>query len=89
MGEDISEINYAFSVGENAASRVGDLLWFGPMRRFQKLFFQTPLLYLFVFGSSLYHDRLWYPLQGNKIVRKWMNESKWGRLFQLYGERTV
>jgi uncharacterized protein (DUF362 family) len=89
VGEDISEINYAFSVGANTASRVGDLLWFGPMRRFQKLFFQTPLLYLFVFGSSIYHDRLWYPLQGNKIVRKWMNESKWGRLFQLYEERTV
>jgi uncharacterized protein (DUF362 family) len=85
VGEDISGINYGFSVGDNAASRVGDLLWFGPLRRLQKLFFQTPLLYIFVFASYFYHDMLWYPLKGKHAVEKWMVKSKWGRLFTTYG----
>jgi hypothetical protein len=84
VGEDISGINYGFSVGDNAASRVGDFIWFGPLRRLQRLFFQTPLLYLFVFASYFYHDCLWYPLKGKRLVEKWMVASKWGRLFKAY-----
>lgn len=84
VGEDISGINYGFTVGDNAASRVGDLLWFGPLKRLQRLFFQTPLVYIFVFASFFYHDMLWYPLKGKKVVEKWMVESKWGRLFKAY-----
>jgi uncharacterized protein (DUF362 family) len=38
-------------VGDNGASMVGDVMWFGPLKRFQKLFFHTPLVNLFVFGS--------------------------------------
>ena len=56
VGEDVSGMNFHFSVGDNMASRVGDLIWFGPLRRFQKLFFHTPLVYLFIMGSYLYHD---------------------------------
>jgi uncharacterized protein (DUF362 family) len=84
VGEDISAINYGFSVGDNTASRVGDFIWFGPLRRIQKLFFQTPLLYLFVFGSYFYHDKLWYPWRGQKIVDNWIATSKWGQLFKAY-----
>ncbi len=86
VGEDIGGINYGFSVGDNAASRVGDFIWFGPLQHLQRLFFQTPLLYLFVFASYLYHDRLWYPLKGKQVVEKWAGESKWGQLFRAYGE---
>jgi len=85
VGEDLSEVNYNFSVGDNTASRVGDLVWFGPLKMCQKLFFQTPLLYLFVFGSSFYHDNLWYPLKGKEIVNGWTRDSKWGQLFKTYG----
>ena len=86
VGEDVGAINYGFSVGDNAASRVGDLLWFGPLQKLQRLFFQTPLLYIFVFASYFYHDRLWYPLRGKRIVGKWTAESKWGQLFETYRE---
>lgn len=84
VGEDIGAVNYGFSVGDNAASRVGDFIWFGPLRRIQKIFFQTPLLYLFVFGSYFYHDKLWYPRCGQKVVDNWLATSKWGQLFQSY-----
>src|SRR6059036_3280699 len=35
--------NWRFQVGKNLVRRVGgDLIWFGPLRSFQKLFFHTP-----------------------------------------------
>jgi len=80
IGDDISGENWGFSVGDNMASRVGDLLWFGPLKKIQKLFFHTPLVYIFVLGSFLYHDYVWYPLKSGSIIRDF-NKSKWGRMF--------
>ncbi len=83
LGEDVSKVNFGFSVGDNLASTVGDLLWFSPLRIFQRLFFRTPLVYIFVFGSAFYHDRFWWPVKGTKIFKEWSN-TKWGKLFQVY-----
>ncbi|MFN4191293.1 MAG: DUF362 domain-containing protein, partial [Pseudothermotoga sp.] len=84
LGYDISNLNYNFSVGDNLASRVGDLLWFGPLKRLQKLFFRTPLVYVFVLASEIYHDKVWWNLKGKRIFHKWLEESDWGRLFKDY-----
>ena len=83
VGEDISKVNFNFFVGDNAASYIGDALWFSPLKIFQKIFFHTPLVYLFVFGSYFYHDFFWYPVKGKKVVNEFMN-TKWGKLFQQY-----
>lgn len=83
MGEDISDVDFGFEVGDNTASRVGDSLWFGPLKPLQKLAFHTPLVYAFILGSFIYHDYVWYPFTGRQHVRKWLN-SKWGRLFRQY-----
>ena len=85
VGEsEIGQENWHFSVGDNLASRVGDLLWFGPLKRLQKLFFRTPLVYLFVAGSYVYHDFLWYPAFGRRQVRGFVRTSPWGVLFERY-----
>ncbi|MFN3283534.1 MAG: DUF362 domain-containing protein [Pseudothermotoga sp.] len=84
LGYDISNLNYNFSVGDNLASRVGDLLWFGPLKRLQKLFFRTPLVYVFVLASEIYHDKVWWNLKGKRIFHRWLEESDWGRLFKDY-----
>lgn len=84
VGEDVSRVNFRFSVGDNFASKVGDLLWFSPLNVFQKLFFRTPLVYAFVFGSFFYHDYLWWPIKGKKIQREKVKDTKWGRLFESY-----
>ncbi|MGD1147574.1 MAG: DUF362 domain-containing protein [Thermoanaerobaculaceae bacterium] len=76
--------NWRFSVGDNLASRVGDVLWFGPLKRLQKLFFHTPLVYVFVAGSYVYHDFLWYPVLGKHRVREFLQTSPWGALFARY-----
>jgi len=84
VGEDISQTNFGFSVGDNLASRGGDLFWFSPLKIFQKLMFHTPLVYIFVFASAIYHDRLWYPFKGKPIFKRWLAESDWGKLFKKY-----
>ncbi len=84
VGDDISGVNMNFSVGNNMASSVGNMLWFGPFKSIQKLFFHTPLVYLFVVSSDLYHDKFWWKFKGKKIFEKWKSESEWGRLWESY-----
>ena len=86
VGEDIKNVNFRFSVGDNFASRIGDFIWFGPLKPLQRLFFHTPLVYAFVFGSFLYHDHVWYPAFGKKVVNDFTKTSKWGQLFESYPE---
>ena len=84
VGDDISRVNLRFAVGDNLASKVGDLLWFSPFRRMQKIFFHTPLVNLFVVASDFYHDKFWWNMHGKKIFRHWKQESPWGRLWDSY-----
>jgi uncharacterized protein (DUF362 family) len=80
----LADERWGFSVGDNGASMVGDLLWFGPLKRFQKLFFHTPLVNLFVFGSEAYHDYYRWPLRDRKVFEAWGRETQWGQLFGRY-----
>jgi uncharacterized protein (DUF362 family) len=81
---EIGDESWGFSVGDNLASRVGDALWFGPLRGLQKLFFRTPLVYAFVAGSYVYHDFVWHPLRGKRAEAEFVSASPWGRLFARY-----
>ena len=62
LGEDITHMNFRFSVGNNLAGRIGRLFWFTPLKKLQWLLFHTPLVYLFfsvlIFIMILYGDRL-------------------------------
>jgi len=84
VGENVSNVNWKFSVGDNGASMVGDLLWFSPLKRFQNLFFRTPLVNFFIFGSEFYHDYYRWPLRDRRVFAKWLKQSQWGRLFESY-----
>jgi hypothetical protein len=82
---DAAAERWNFRVGVNLATGVGRLLWFDtPLKALQKLFFHTPLVNVFIFGSEMYHDRIWYPVKGRRLVRRWEKESPWGRLFATY-----
>jgi uncharacterized protein (DUF362 family) len=87
VGANIAGQNWGFSVGDNAASRVGDVMWFGPLKRFQKLFFHTPLVHAFVLGSEVYHDYYRWPRKDRATFESWRSSTPWGRLFAEYGER--
>ena len=81
---DAANESWGFSVGDNGASLIGNLLWFSPLKRFQKLFFRTPLVNLFIFGSESYHDYYRWPLKDRKIFETWRTSTEWGALFDRY-----
>jgi Uncharacterized conserved protein len=84
VGEDISRENWHFSVGDNIASRAGDLLWFGHLKRLQNIFFRTPLVNLFIFGSEFYHDYYRWPFRDHRVFKRWLRQTQWGKLFASY-----
>ena len=86
VGADVSGESWGFQVGDNGASRVGDFMWFGPMKPFQKLFFHTPLVNVFILGSELYHDYYRWPTKDRRIFEEWKLGTPWGRLFARYAE---
>jgi uncharacterized protein (DUF362 family) len=83
VGEDVSEVNFHFQVRYHFASRVGRLLWFTPLARIQSLFFKTPLVHAFIWGSATYHDRYWWPVHGKPRMAE-IATTPWGRLFEAY-----
>jgi uncharacterized protein (DUF362 family) len=84
IGDDLKNERWKFSVGDNAASNVGDIMWFGPMKKFQNFFFRTPLVNMFIFGSEFYHDYYRWPLRDKQIFAKWLKETEWGKMFLKY-----
>jgi uncharacterized protein (DUF362 family) len=84
VGDDISHESWGFKVGDNLASMAGDLIWFGPLKAVQKLFFHTPLVNVFVAASEAYHDYYRWPVKDKKTFENWKRDTYWGRLFQQY-----
>lgn len=84
VGEDISNENWKFQVGDNLASRAGNLLWFSPLKVIQNFFFRTPLVNLFIFGSEAYHDYYRWPIKDKKVFQNWLKSTEWGKLFKQY-----
>jgi hypothetical protein len=90
VGADISHESWGFTVGDNLASRVGDVLWFSPVRKIQNFFFRTPLVNIFIFGSEAYHDYFRWPARDRAVFEDWKRSTRWGQLFERYGrEKTL
>jgi uncharacterized protein (DUF362 family) len=86
VGDDVSGVNFGFTVGANLAARFGRRVWFGSPRaqKLQYLLFRTPLVHAFILGSTVYHDYLWWPVKGHALQAQVRRQSKWGRLFDEY-----
>ena len=82
---DAANENWQFHVGKNLV-RIGggDLIWFGPLKRFQKLFFHTPLVNGFILASDVYHDYYRWPLLDRRVFERWSETTEWGQLFLRY-----
>jgi hypothetical protein len=87
VGHDIERESWGFKVGDNGASRIGDLLWFGPLKSIQNLFFRTPLVNAFILGSEVYHDYYRWPTRDERTFQHWLASTHWGKLFQEYAAR--
>ena len=87
VGADVAMESWNFHVGNNGASLVGNLAWFGPLKGMQNLFFRTPVVHLFIFGSEAYHDYYRWPLRDRRVFEAWRSSTPWGNLFQEYEKR--
>ncbi|MBV9327866.1 MAG: DUF362 domain-containing protein [Chloroflexi bacterium] len=81
---DLANERWNFRVGDNGASRVGDIVWFGPLKPVQNVLMRTPLVNLFILGSEVYHDYYRWPARDRRVFESWLANTGWGQLFQEY-----
>jgi uncharacterized protein (DUF362 family) len=81
---DLAHESWGFRVGDNGASRVGDIVWFGPLKPMQNVLMRTPLVNLFILGSEVYHDYYRWPTRDRRVFESWLANTAWGELFQEY-----
>ena len=83
VGEDISRENFGFKTKRSLVIWGDQLLRKGSLRFLEKIALHSPLVIWAPLASNIYHDYLWYPTVGKKIIRKFM-KTDWGRLFLNY-----
>jgi len=83
VGDDISALNLRFKTKKSLVIWGDQLLRKGPLRFLERIALHSPLVVWAPFASNVYHDWLWYPTIGQKIIRGFMR-TEWGRLFQTY-----
>lgn len=89
VGHDIeSEGTWGFVQEDTFASRGQKAIYHGPLKPLEKLLLQSPLVPWSYFASNFYHNVYWYPFVGRRRVRRAL-ETRWGRLFQSYGDGQV
>jgi uncharacterized protein (DUF362 family) len=81
---DLGNESWKFHVGDNGASRVGDIVWFGPLKPVQNVLMRTPLVNVFILGSEVYHDYYRWPARDRGVFEGWLANTPWGQLFQEY-----
>ncbi len=89
VGYDVEqEPAWGFRQEDTFASRGQKMIYHGPLKPFEKILLQSPLVPWAYFASNFYHNVYWYPFVGRPRVRAAL-ETKWGRLFRDYGDGQV
>jgi len=89
VGYDIAqESPWNFKQEDTLASRGQKLIYHGPLKPFEKLLLQSPLVPWSYFASNFYHNVYWYPFVGRRRVEAAL-QTKWGQLFKSYGDGQV
>ncbi len=87
IGEDISDVNYGFEVGDTFASRGQKTIYHGWMKPFENLLLRTPIVPWSFLASRAFHDGYWFPCIGKKRVKEIL-ASEWGPVFESYARET-
>ena len=83
-GEDISEINWNFSKSSNTFASWGQkLVYWGPLKPLEKIILNTPLVFLGILASNIFHNFYWLRFKGRKRINSALN-TEWGDLFKKY-----
>ena len=84
VGADIEQVKWQVAVQqETFASRGQKLIYWGPLKRLEKLLLRTAIAPWSYAASRLYHDVYWYNVVGRGRVRRALR-GPWGELFQRY-----
>jgi uncharacterized protein (DUF362 family) len=83
IGQDISGINFGFKTKRSFVIWGDQMLRKGPLRFLETIALHSPLVFWAPIASNIYHDCLWYPIIGKKIIKKFM-KTEWGKLFLTY-----
>lgn len=83
VGEDISREDFGFKTKRSFVIWGDQMLRKGYLRFLEKIALHSPLVIWAPIASNIYHDYIWYPTIGKKIIRKFMG-TDWGKLFQNY-----
>lgn len=84
VGADISGVNWHFKSEDTFASRGQKAIYWGPLKPLEGVLlrsFITPWSFL---ASDIYHNQYWHRFIGKERVRKVLEETEWGQLFQSY-----
>ena len=83
-GDDVSNANWGFQVGNNLHRTLAWFAWYGPTKFLQKLVLHTPLVAFPIMISKVNHDYVHWPMKESHVYEKWLQETSWGKLFQRY-----
>ena len=82
---DPDEVRWRARTGETFASRGQKMIYHGPLKPFERMLLQSPIVPWSYAASRAYYDGFWYPFIGHKRVQEAL-DTKWGRLFANYGD---
>ena len=89
LGYDIEqEPPWNFVQEDTFASWGQKMIYHGPLKPFEKLLLQSPLVPWSYFASNFYHNVYWYPFVGRRRVQAAL-QTPWGQLFKSYGDGSV
>ncbi|MFO7796581.1 MAG: DUF362 domain-containing protein [Promethearchaeati archaeon] len=83
IGEDISNVNWNFTLKRSLVIWGDQMVRKGPLSFLHPLFHNRLFMALPILGSLVFHDMFWYPTIGKQRIKKFMT-TKWGKLFQEY-----
>jgi uncharacterized protein (DUF362 family) len=82
VGEDVSNVDYGFSVKRSPVIYGDQMVRKGPLRVVEPLM-HTRLFVIPRLLSEFYHDYYWYPVKGRKHLKAFLT-TEWGQLWQTY-----
>jgi uncharacterized protein (DUF362 family) len=83
VGDDISDMNLHFQTKKSFVIWGDQMLRKGPLRFLEKIALHSPLVVWAPAASNIYHDMMWYPTAGKKIINDFL-KTEWGNLFTSY-----
>ena len=88
VGADIDEVRWQVAARQDTfASRGQKAIYWGPLKRLEKMLLRTVIAPWSYAASRLYHDVYWYNVIGRGRVRRAL-QGPWGELFQRYPSDT-